>query len=112
MLEKIKEFSKSNKDFLIASGTLITSAISDSMITLENIKKYGIDFEANPIIKSSINTFGENIGLYLPKITTIGFVIYTAKRMNDLDYKIKSEYLLYGASLYWSLDAFLNLIYR
>ncbi len=112
MLENIKKFTKINKEIFIASGALIGSAIADSVITLENISKYGIDFEGNPIITESIKYIGVNASLVLPKISSLSFIVYTAKKMNNTNYKIKGEHLLYGAALSWSTGAVLNLICR
>lgn len=112
MLEKVIESVKENKSLLIASTIMTGIGLLDSSLTLNNIKKYGINFEGNPLIKMVADYIGVASSLYGIKIVSSAFAIGVANKMNSINYKIKGEWLLYGASLYWSVGAISNFILK
>ncbi len=93
-----------------ASLMMIGAAVADSEATLDNIREYGHYIEGNPIIRGLMHYTEEDLAVYLPKIVASSLAIYAAKKMKEEDYKIRGEHLLYGAAIYWSAGALLNLI--
>ena len=111
MLEKVVKFAKENKKLLIASTLMLGVGLTDSILTMNNIKRYGIGFEGNPLIRETANYVGATASVYGLKIGSSALAMYVAKRMNDIKLRFKGEYLLYGASLYWSIGAVSNLFF-
>lgn len=111
MLEKMIKFTKKNKGFLIATGTLLASSIFDSGLTLKNVNKYGIEFEGNPLLKESMKLIGSSVSLYGSKILASSFIIYAANKANKVRHKIKGETLLYAGATCWTLAGITNLFY-
>ena len=109
MLKRMKKFVEEDGIFG-ASMAMVWAGLADSKATLDNVREYGIDIEKNPLVRGLIGYAGEEFGVYLPKVLASLLAIYTAKRMNESGYKIRGEYLLYGAAAYWSIGALLNLI--
>jgi len=104
-LDKINNYIKKIKGFRIAVMLLVESGIEDIVLTLDNISKYGIECEGNPILRMIVEHLGAEFGLLIPKILAFGITLYTAHKMNKTNYRIKGEYLLYGASICWLYGA-------
>jgi len=89
---------------------LIESAIEDMILTLENISKYGIEIEGNPILREIIEHLGPVPGLLIFKTLVLVITIYTANKMNKMNYRIKGEYLIYSAAICWLYGAVFHLL--
>lgn len=89
---------------------LIESGIEDTVLTLGSISKYGIEIEGNPVLREIVKHLGAVPGLLIAKTLVIVITIYTAYMMNKMNYIIKGEYLLYGASIYWLCGALSHLL--
>lgn len=109
-LGKLKNYLKEMKGFLIAAMLLLESAMEDVVLTLENISKYGIEVEGNPILRETAEHLGVVPGLLVPKILASGIAIYTAHKMNKINYVVKGEYFLYMASICWLYGAVAHLL--
>ena len=109
MLERIREALREYGLFG-ASLMMFGAAVADSEATLDNIREYGHSIEVNPIIRGLMRYTEEDLAVYLPKIVASSLAVYAAKKMNEEDYKIKGEHLLYGAAIYWSAGALLNIM--
>ncbi len=110
MIMNIKKYLKENSSFLLRTGAMLSAAMADSALTVNNIQQYGIDAELNPVIKETIHYSGEWAGVVLPKIFASGYTIFTAKKTKNYNYMISGEELLNFASLIWSLGTFANII--
>lgn len=108
-LGKLRDYVQKIKGFRIAAMILIESAMQDVALTLENISKYGIEIEGNPILRETAKHLGTAPGLLIPKILALGIAIYTANKMNKINYGIKGKYFLYGASICWLYGAVAHL---
>ncbi len=108
-LDKVNRYLKKIKSFRIAAMLLVESGLQDVVSTLDSISKYGIECEGNPFLRKIMEYWGVEYGLLIPKILTSGIIIYTAYKMNKMSYKIKGEYLLYGASICWLCGAITHL---
>ncbi len=108
-LDKLRDYIQKIKGFRIAAMILVESAMQDVVLTLKNVSKYGVEIEGNPILREISEYLGAGPGLLIPKILALGIVIYTAYRMNKINYEIKGEYLLYGASVCWLSGAVAHL---
>ena len=104
-LNTFKNYVSKIKGFRISVMLLIESGIEDTVLTLESISKYGMEIEGNPFLRHVLEHTGAIPGLLAVKIVAIGITVYTAHMMNQMNYKIKGEYLLYSASLYWLYGA-------
>lgn len=104
-LNKVNNYTKKVKSFRIGVMLLGESGLEDIVLTINSISKYGIEYEGNPILKMSMEHLGTLPGLLIPKILALGVTIYTAYMMNKKNYRIKGEYLLYGASFCWLYGA-------
>jgi hypothetical protein len=109
-LDNFKNYVNKIKGFRISVMLLIESAIEDIILTLESISKYGIEIEGNPILRKIVEHMGAVPGLLSVKILVIGITIYTAHKMNKINYRIRGEYLLYSASFYWLYGAASHLL--
>jgi hypothetical protein len=111
-LDGVEDYLKKVKTFRIATLILIESAIEDVLLTLENISKYGIEIEGNPILRMLTEQLGAGPGICIPKILALVMAVYTAHRMNSRNYGIRGEYFLYGASLLWLAGAVAHLFLK
>jgi hypothetical protein len=111
-VDRVEDYLTKVKSFRIATLILIESAIEDVFLTLENMSKYGIEIEGNPILRVLAEQFGAGPGLCIPKILALVMAVYTAHRMNKISYSIKGEYFLYGASLFWLAGAVAHLLLK
>jgi hypothetical protein len=109
-LEKLKNSIDGVKGFRISAMLLIESGIEDTVLTLESISKYGIEIEGNPLLREIVRYIGAVPGLLITKTFVIAVTLYTAYKMNKMNYIIKGEYLLYGASIYWLMGALSHLL--
>jgi len=109
-LDKVNSYLKKIKGFRISVMLLLESGIADIILTLDNISKYGIEIEGNPILRKIIEHMGAVHGLLIVKILVLGIAVYTANKMNKINYVIKGEYLLYGASICWLYGAVAHLL--
>jgi hypothetical protein len=105
LLDKVNNYLKKVKGFRISVMLLLESGIEDTILTLDNISKYGVEIEGNPILRKIIEHMGAVPGLLIVKILALGMAVYTANKMNEINYGIKGEYLLYGASICWLFGA-------
>ena len=96
--------------FRIAVLLLLVSGAEDTVLTAKNIGTYGLDIEANPILRQLVEYWGLVPGLLYPKAVVFIVIVYTAHIMNKTHYPIRGEYLLYGASLCWLLGAVSNFL--
>ena len=94
--------------FPIAVLLLFGSGLADSLLTEQNIAKYGLEIEGNPLLKVIMEHWGVFLGLFLTKLIVFIVIIYTAHMMNKTGYKIRGEYLLHGASICWLYGAVTN----
>lgn len=108
--DKLRESINGVKGFRISAMLLIESGIEDTVCTLNSISKYGIEIEGNPLLREITRYLGAVPGLLITKTFVIVVTLYTAHRMNQSNYLIKGEYLLYGASLYWLMGALSHLL--
>jgi len=108
--DKLKNYINKIKGFRISVMLLIESGIEDTLLTLENISKYGVEIEGNPILRKIVENIGTVAGLLIIKTLVVVIVIYTAYKMNKMNYKIRGEYLLYGASICWLYGAVFHLL--
>jgi len=108
-LDKINNNLKKVRGFRIAAMLLAESGMQDVVLTLDNISKYGIECEGNPLLRKIMEYWGVENGLFIPKILVFGIIICTAYKMNKVNYKVKGEYLLYGASICWLCGAITHL---
>lgn len=104
-LDTFKNYVSKIKGFRISVMLFLESGIEDTVLTLESISKYGMEIEGNPFLRHVLERTGAVPGLLAVKIVVIGITVYTAHKMNQMNYKIKGEYLLYGASVYWLYGA-------
>ena len=111
-LKKIKDSINGVEGFRIAAMLLIESGIEDAVLTLESISKYGIEIEGNPLLREIVRHMGDVPGLLITKSFVIVVTLYTAYKMNKMNYFIKGEYLLYGASIYWLIGALSHLLLK
>lgn len=110
LLQNIRAYICTIRKFHIAVILLICSGIEDTILTAENVLKYGIEVEGNPFLRVMINNFGLIPGLVGTKTIVSILIIYTAHMMNRTHYKIDGEYLLYGGSLCWLYGAATNML--
>lgn len=94
--------------FPIAALLLFESGLADSILTAQNVAKYGLDIEGNPLLKKIMEHWGVLPGLFITKLIVFVVIIYTAHMMNKTHYKIRGEYLLYGAAICWLYGAVSN----
>lgn len=111
-LDKLKHSIKKTNGFRISTMLFIESGIEDTVLTLENISKYGLEIEGNPILREIAEHLGILHGIVIPKMLVLGFTLYTAYKMNQMNYRIKGEYLLYGASFCWLYGAVTHVLLR
>lgn len=104
-LDKIKNYINDIKGFRISVMLLVESGLADIALTIDNVTKYGIEYEGNPILRTVMEHLGIEYGLLIPKILALVITTYTAHKMNKTNYKIKGEHLLYGASICWLYGA-------
>ena len=109
-LQNVKAYLPGIKRFHLAVIFLMASGIEDTILTAENVAKYGIAVESNPLLRSMIEHFGLLPGLAATKILVSVLIIYTAHMMNKTHYKVRGEYLLYGGSICWLYGAATNLL--
>ena len=109
-LKKLKDSINGVKGFRISAMLLIESGIEDTVLTLESISKYGIEIEGNLLLREIVRYMGAVPGLLITKTFVIAVTLYTAYKMNEMNYIIKGEYLLYGASIYWLMGALSHLL--
>lgn len=109
-LKKLKDSINGVEGFRISTMLFIESGIEDTVLTLESISKYGIEIEGNPFLREIIRHMGAIPGLLITKTFVIAVTLYTAYKMNQTEYLVKGEYLLYGASIYWLLGALSHLL--
>lgn len=109
-LESVRAYIPAVKKFHLAVLFLIGSGIEDTLLTAQNVTKYGIAVESNPLLRSMIEHFGIVPGLAGAKILVSVLIIYTAHMMNKTGYKVRGEYLLYGGSICWLYGAVTNLL--
>jgi len=110
LLECIKMYLPTMRKFHLAVLLLICSGIEDTILTAENVSKYGIGIEGNPFLRAMIENFGLMPGLVTTKLIVSILIVYTAHMMNKTHYKVRGEYLLYGGSLCWLYGAATNLL--
>lgn len=110
LLESIKMYLPTIRKFHLAVLLLICSGIEDTILTAENVSKYGIEIEGNPFLRTMIESFGLMPGLVGTKVIVSILIVYTAHMMNKTHYKVRGEYLLYGGSLCWLYGAATNLL--
>lgn len=109
-LDKLRNYINKIKGFRISAMLLIESGIEDTVLTLESISKYGVEIEGNPVLREIVRHLGPLPGLLITKTLVIAITLYTAYMMNKMNYRIKGEYLLYGASIYWLCGALSHLL--
>ncbi|UCD04496.1 MAG: hypothetical protein JSW73_02590 [Candidatus Woesearchaeota archaeon] len=109
-MNKFKGYINKIKGFRISVMLLVESGIEDTLLTLESISKYGIEIEANPILREVVKHLGAVPGLLSVKVLVLAITVYTAHMMNKTNCKIRGEYLLYGASICWLYGAVSNLL--
>jgi hypothetical protein len=109
-LDKLRNYINKIEGFRISAMLLIESGIEDTVLTLESISKYGVEIEGNPVLREIVRHMGPLPGLLITKTLVIAITLYTAYMMNKTNYKIKGEYLLYGASIYWLCGALSHLL--
>ena len=107
-LNSFKDYINRINGFPIAVLLLFESGLADSVLTAQNIAKYGLEIEGNPLLKMIMEHWGVFLGLFLTKLIVFIIIIYTAHMMNKTGYKIRGEYLLYGASICWLYGAVTN----
>ncbi len=82
---------------------LYSTGLADVVFTAENMMKYGIDVEANPLI----HLISENVhyipALLLTKIFATSCVEYVMEKKPKV-----GSHLAYSASALWGIGAFLN----
>ena len=107
-LHSFKAYIAKINGFPIAVLLLFESGLADSVLTAQNIAKYGLDIEGNPLLKVIMEHWGVFLGLFLTKLIVFIVIVYTSLMMNKTGYKIRGEYLLYGASIFWLYGAVTN----
>lgn len=107
-LQSFKAYIDKINGFPIAVLLLFESGLADSLLTAQNIAKYGLDIEGNPLLKVIMEHWGVFVGLLLTKLIVFIVIVYTANMMNRTGYRIRGEYLLYGASFCWLYGAVTN----
>jgi hypothetical protein len=105
---KFKVYIERINGFPIAVLLLFESGLADSVLTAQNVAKYGLDIEGNPLLKAIMEHWGVFLGLFLTKLIVFIVIVYTAHMMNKTGYKVRGEYLLYGASICWLYGAVTN----
>ncbi|MFC1752913.1 hypothetical protein ACFL96_05900 [Thermoproteota archaeon] len=104
--EKVGDSLKSNKEFLIASGTYIMASAADYLATVRGIDMNKI-VEVNPIINDYINQFGVEHGVLIPKVIIGAGVLLGLKcvdsKLKDKEVKVKAKHILYGGALLTAL---------
>ena len=108
-LDEVNLYLKKIRSFKIATMLLVESGLQDVASTLDSISRYGIECEGNPLLRKIMECWGAENGLLIPKIVASSIIIYTAYKMNKTDYKVRGEYLLYGASICWLYGAVAHL---
>ena len=111
-LQSFKAYIERINGFPIAVLLLFESGLADSVLTAQNIAKYGLDIEGNPLLKVIIAHWGVFLGLLLTKLIVFIVIVYTAHMMNRTGYRIRGEYLLHGASICWLYGAVTNALVR
>lgn len=109
-LDHFKLYLERIQGFRIAVLLLMLSGIEDTVLTANNIEKYGLTIEGNPILRKLVQEWGLIAGLCYPKIVVFILIVYTAHMMNKTNYAIRGEYLLYGASICWLCGAISNFL--
>jgi len=109
-LQSVKAYLPAFSRFHLAAIFLICSGIEDTILTAENVAKYGINVESNPLLRSMIEHFGPLPGLAGTKLLVSVLIIYTAHMMNRTRYQVRGEYLLYCGSICWLYGAATNLL--
>lgn len=107
-LQGFKAYIDKINGFPIAVLLLFESGLADSVLTAQNIAKYGLEIEGNPLLRVIIAHWGVFLGLLLTKLIVFIVIVYTAHMMNKTGYRIRGEYLLYGASICWLYGAVTN----
>ena len=107
-LNNFKAYIDKINGFPIAVLLLFESGLADSVLTAQNIAKYGLEIEGNPLLRVIMKHWGVFLGLLLTKLIVFIVIIYTAHMMNRTGYKVRGEYLLYGASICWLYGAVTN----
>lgn|SRR5210317_2267721 len=107
-LDSFKIYIEKINGFPIAVLLLLESGLADTVLTAQNIAKYGLDIEGNPLLRKIIEHWGMLPGLLITKLVVFVVIVYTAHMMNKTDYKIRGEYLLHGASICWLYGAVSN----
>ena len=107
-LDNFKIYINKINGFPIAVLLLFESGLADSILTAQNVATYGLDIEGNPLLKPIMQQWGVLSGLFITKLIVFIVLIYTAHMMNKTHYKIKGEYLLYGAAICWLYGAVTN----
>ena len=107
-LQSFKAYIDTINGFPIAVLLLFESGLADSVLTAQNIAKYGLEIEGNPLLKMIMAHWGVFFGLLLTKLIVFIVIVYTAQMMNRTGYRIRGEYLLYGASICWLYGAVTN----
>ena len=92
----------------VSALLLLASGLADTVLTAQNITKYGLDIEGNPLLRKIVAHWGMLPGLLITKLVVFVVIVYTAHIMNKTHYKIRGEYLLYGASICWLYGALTN----
>jgi len=109
-VDKLKNYVNKIRGFRISIMLLVESGVEDTLLTLENISKYGVEIEGNPILRKMVEHVGAVPGLLIIKTLVVVVAIYTAYKMNKMNYRVKGEYLLYGASICWLYGAVFHLL--
>ena len=107
--DAVNRYLNKTRSFKIAAMLLVESGLQDVSSTLDTLSKHGIEYEGNPLLRKIMEYWGFEHGLLIPKIVASGIIIYTAYKMNTSNYKVKGEYLLYGASICWLYGAVAHL---
>jgi len=107
--DTVNNYLKKIKGFRIAAMLLAESGLQDVVLTLDSISKYGIECEGNPLLRKIMESWGVEGGLLIPKIVASVIMIHACYKMNKMNHKLKGEYLLYGASIYWLCGAIAHL---
>lgn len=114
-LKPIKDWLKENKDFLLGSALLISTAIADYYFTNLNMRLYSNPCiaELNPLIKNFITHYGKEAGMLIPKTGLTGIVIGVAYEMDKTPHafkKVSGKHLLYFGSALNAAMALGNLL--
>jgi hypothetical protein len=108
LLDRCKSSVNGVSGLRVSALLFIGCGIEDTVLTLENVSKYGVQIEGNPFLRFIMEQIGAAQGLIITKSIIVIITLYTAIMMNQLNYRIRGEYLLYAAAVCWLYGAVSN----